>query len=340
MASFTSIPPELHSYIFQLGCTDDGTTIRALSLLSRYFYAIAGPLLYHTLSISVSSPNDHLPLLLKKLQATPPHLRRISHLFLSDVPSSPSSSASTPQKLSEPALSNLFDLLTLASPSLRTLSFIAHAPHTSTHIIARLFRTSFPLLSELSVSGYYPFPSPPPFPREAPNPTQTPRMPSLKKLHLHGNRNPHGLLQSRSLEGACPALEELRVSGLAMASSFVIEVEDALLACVSSSSSSSSSDDALLFPASLPPNIKSVIVQAGVRPPAVGAKPPTAVVLLKDDAMMRQLERIREVARDAEREGVRVSVLDRPEEAISPAEMKKVWLDGVGGRSRDGWWCS
>jgi hypothetical protein len=165
-------------------------------------------------------------------------------------------------------------------------------------------------------------------------------MPSLKKLHLHGNRNPHGLLQSRSLEGACPALEELRVSGLAMASSFVIEVEDALLACVSSSSSSSSegSDDALLFPASLPPNIKSVIVQAGVRPPAVGAKPPTAVVLLKDDAMMRQLERIREVARDAEREGVRVSVLDRPEEAISPAEMKKVWLDGVGGRSRDGWW--
>ena len=158
-------------------------------------------------------------------------------------------------------------------------------------------------------------------------------MPSLKKLHLHGNRNPHGLLQSHSLEGACPALEELRVSGLAMASSFVIELEDALF----SSFSANDSDDA--FSASLPPNVKSVIVQAGARPP-VGGKASMTMMVLKDDAMMRQLERIREVARDAEREGVRVSVLDRPEagvDVISPLEMKKVWLDGVGGGC-DGWW--
>lgn len=161
-------------------------------------------------------------------------------------------------------------------------------------------------------------------------------MPSLKKLHLHGNRNPHGLLQSQALEGACPALEELRVSGLAMASSFVIELEDALLSSSSSSSEGSDNDDAL-FPASLPPTIKSVIVQAGVRPP-VGAK--SSMVVLKDDAMMRQLERIRAIARDREEEGVRVVVLDRPEEGMdvmSPAEMKKVWLNGVAGR-RDGWW--
>lgn len=129
-------------------------------------------------------------------------------------------------------------------------------------------------------------------------------------------------------------MEELRVSGLAMASSFVIELEDALL-----SSANANNDDALMFPASLPPNIRSVIVQAGARP-SVGGKSSMTMVLLKDDAMMRQLERIREIARDAEREGVRVAVLDRPEagvDVMSPAEMKKVWLDGVGGRS-DGWW--
>ena len=124
------------------------------------------------------------------------------------------------------------------------------------------------------------------------------------------------------------------MSGLAMASSFVIELEDALF----SSFSAKDSDDAFSA-ASLPPNIKSVIVQAGARHP-VGGKASMTMMVLKDDAMMRQLERIREVARDAEREGVRVSVLDRPEagvDAMSPAEMKKVWLDGVGG-GRDGWW--
>lgn len=132
------------------------------------------------------------------------------------------------------------------------------------------------------------------------------------------------------------------MSGLAMASSFVVELEDALLSCVLSSSSFSAKaknegDDALLFPASLPPNIRSVIVQPGARPP-VGAKSSMTMVRLKEDAMMRQLERIREIARDSEREGVRVVVLDRPEvDVMSPAEMKKVWLDGVGGGC-DGWW--
>ena len=124
-----------------------------------------------------------------------------------------------------------------------------------------------------------------------------------------------------------------------MASSFVIELEDALLSRVSSGTKNEG-DDALLFPAALPPHIRSVIVQAGASPP-VGAKSSTTMVRLKDDAMMRQLERIREIARDAEREGVRVVVLDRPEvgpvDVMSPAEMKKVWLDGVGGGC-DGWW--
>ena len=124
------------------------------------------------------------------------------------------------------------------------------------------------------------------------------------------------------------------MSGLAMASSFVIELEDALF---SSFSAKDSDDDA--FSASLPPNIKSVIVQAAAKPP-VGGKASMTMMVLKDDAMMRRLERIREVARDAEREGVRVVVLDRPEagvDVMSPAEMKKVWLNGVGG-GRDGWW--
>ncbi|KAF9054683.1 hypothetical protein BJ165DRAFT_1324515, partial [Panaeolus papilionaceus] len=199
-----TLPPELHSYIFQLACTDNGQTIRTLNSVSSYFHEISKIFLYQT--VSVSGP-EQIEALLQRIEHIPQHHRLIRHLYLSD------GTLENPKSASAQAITRL---LLIAAPHLHSLAFVIASPFQSTTLISRLLRTSFPNLIDLTISGFYPFPS------------SAGKFPKLQILHLHGNTNPVGLFQSNCLVKSCPALRSLHISGLKVAGPFVMELHEAL----------------------------------------------------------------------------------------------------------------
>ncbi|KAL0570130.1 hypothetical protein V5O48_011835 [Marasmius crinis-equi] len=195
------IPLELVSHICSFACNDDGTTFKSLRATNKYLRQVCFPMQYQSLSLNGHEDVAHLG---EKLQAIPEHLRRIFHLHLS-LP------FPDPRSLHD-NMNHLTRLLLLASPTLETLAFSTPTEIASSTVIARLFRTPFPHLTELSIHGYYPFPDP-----------AMVEMPLLERLHLSGNRNPYGLLPT--LKGSFPSLTHLRLSGLSVASSFARDLE-------------------------------------------------------------------------------------------------------------------
>jgi len=303
------LPVELHVHIFGLACTDDGWTIRALSMVSRYFWEVSRAYLYQNVSVSGT---DRVFALLDRLETLPPRLRQIRHLFLTDVPS-------TSPKIAAPQLSQqenqaVIRLISLAAPTLHSFSFVPSAPFSSTSLIARVFRTSFPLLKSLTISGFYPFPSSPG------------KFPSLKHLNLNGNRNPHGLFQMGTLEDACPVLESLEVTGLGLAGGFVLELEDALTASEVWERDDERCGD-IMPPAKLPPSVRRVTVQAGPEPvvAANSSGPMPDVATMKDRVLTGRLQALK--SRKATRvNGVEVLVLDRCVSPISAEDIRRDWL--------------
>jgi len=263
-------PPELHS--------------------SKYFNKIAGPFLYQ--SIFISGPKQ-ISSLASRLGSTPPHLRRIRHLFISD------------EGGSDPA-----GILTFATSTLETLTYISRNPANSTQSIARLFRLSFPHLRELTISCYYPFPSSPG------------KFPRLTHLHLHGNRNPHGLLQLGGLDGACPSLSHLRVSGLSMAVSFAEELQEAF-----SEPETNTTD---LFPSEgLPAHVECVIVQPGSLRSTKSSEGEylPAALRKREEAMMEKLTMVRASAT----KGVRFEILEGSDVGPFLQTLRQHWVDRLGG---------
>ena len=298
-------PLELHSYICQLAGLDDGKTIRALSLVSKYFCEVARPYIYQCLSIS--GPVQ-VNILLSKLESTPSHLRHIRHLFLSDKTfDKPARNPRSTPPASEP--SAVTRILTLAAPTLESLTLVYSNPITGTYAIARLFRLSFPHLRELSVSGFYPYPSLPG------------RFPRLTHLHLHGNRNPHGLLQTGGLDEACPSLTHLRVSGLSTAVSFAQELQQAF---------SDDEETASLFPSRLPPHMEYVVVQPGS--PGLAGKSPSATLHKRDEVMKERLAAVKKFAT----KGVRYNMLEGSEVGPVLEAFKRDWVDRLEG-GHGGW---
>ncbi|KAI9065743.1 hypothetical protein FKP32DRAFT_1665249 [Trametes sanguinea] len=212
-----ALPLELHAQIFEFACTDDGTTARSLSLVSRYVRDVSAPYRYQSLSIfGLEQMNE----LVTRLDALPHHLRRIRHLFLSDWTHNqtkgrvvPSSDEALDRYELEKTLA--VRIITLAAATVETLVVVSSCPYTGPTLLGALFSTPMPRLTELSVHGFYPFPH---VPRS---------MPRLERLHLSGNRNPHGLLQLGALDAACPSLVHLHLSGLVAASSFAEELHSA-----------------------------------------------------------------------------------------------------------------
>jgi hypothetical protein len=298
--NLNSCPPELHSYICELACLDDGSTVRALSLVSKYFREIARPFLYQSVAISGL---DKIALLVAKLDSTPSHLRQIRHLFITDHAAGKQPYNVGPPNGSDSA--NIIRILSLAAPTAETLSFISRSPATSTAAIAQLFRLTFPRLRDLTVSGFYPFLTAKP-------------MPSLERLHLHGNRNPHGLLQMGGLDDACPSLTHLRVSGLSMALSFALELQEAF-----------SDDNTSPFPSTLSPHIRQLLVQPAPTLPASG-KP--AAAHAREQLMMDQLSKLKAP------NGVRFEVLGRPEGDALYDSFRRDWQARLEGG--EGCWIS
>lgn len=303
------LPTELHAHIFNLACTDDGWTIRALSLVSVYFREVARAFLYRNVSVSGT---DRVFALLDRLETLPPRLRQIRHLFLTDIPS-------TSPKIPSPQLSHkenqaVIRLITIAAPTLHSFSFVPNAPFSSTSLIARVFRTSFPVLKNLTISGFYPFPSSPG------------KFPSLKRLILNGNRNPHGLFQMGTLEDACPALESLEVTGLGLAGGFVLELEGALTASEVWGQENERDGD-IMAVAKLPQRVRRVTVQAGPEPvvAANSSGPIPDVATMKDRMLMGRLQALK--SRKATRvNGVQVVVPDRCVSPISAEDVRRDWL--------------
>ncbi|KAJ4491925.1 hypothetical protein C8J55DRAFT_402353, partial [Lentinula edodes] len=190
---------------------DSGASIRSLLRASQLFHDICAPLKYHCLSLTTASSIEHLHQELKHLENSPAHLRRILHLYIS-------LSQSDIQGDTEcDTISHIFYILQCAAETLKTLTFIYHNTVFSTSVLGQLLRRSFPVLTELTIHGFYPFPK-----------MNKSFMPMLERLHLSGNRNPYGLLQLSSLDECFPSLSHLRISGLLMAGSFVEELKGAL----------------------------------------------------------------------------------------------------------------
>ncbi|KAI0804740.1 hypothetical protein BC629DRAFT_1283436 [Irpex lacteus] len=246
-----SLPIELHSQIFELACSDDGTTAQSLALVSRYVREVSKPFLLQ--SIAVSGLHS-LTALADKLESLPMHKRRVRNLFISDwtrkeIESKVVSAHDADMDRYEAERLTIMRLLESIAPTLETLSFVISCPFNSTRLIGHLFSLSLPSLEALSVHGFYPFP-----------PSHE-NMPNLRRLHLSGNRNPHGIFQVGSLRIASPKLEHLHISGLVSAASFADELNSVLLPDKDAPATS-------LLHATLPPSIKRITVTTGPSPAA------------------------------------------------------------------------
>lgn len=292
-----SCPPELHAYICQLTCVDDGYTVRSINKTSRYLYYISKPYLYQ--SLSVSGPKQ-IRAITTLLETNPKaYLRHIRYLFISDTIDGELAQA-TPE-----THTLISRIISLAAPTLESLSFIASSPQTSTSLIARLFRTSFPHLRDLTISGFYPFP------------LSAGKFPQLERLHLSGNRNPHGLLQMSVLDSACPSLKFLKISGLQSAASFVMEVQEAI------QNHENEEEVRTLFPAKFPARVRQVTLQAGPKKVMKEAN-----IQRKDLLMMKGLADLN-IETKSNMNGVEVIVLDRSLEPSTVQHIKQEWLESI-----------
>ncbi|KIK67884.1 hypothetical protein GYMLUDRAFT_68901 [Collybiopsis luxurians FD-317 M1] len=335
--AFLLLPTELLAQIFALTTTlDSGATLRSLLLVSRLFHSISVPLKFYCVNLTTSRDIQRFHRELERLEHAPTHSRRIFHLFVSLAQSDIETDTECD------TINQIFSILHTAADTLQSLTLIYHNTLFSTSVFGRLFRFSLPVLTELTIHGFYPFPSPVPF-NEFPSSDSasckinTSFMPMLERLHLSGNRNPYGLLQLSSLGECFPSLTHLRVSGLQMAGSFAEEVKIALeehSACFPNRSNEESEERIPALersPARLPPNLQSLVVQPGYillpgRPNAA------ASVLKKDSWMMGRLKEIGEAAKG--RQGVRVTLKDRMQDpATAPVSsgLYKDWLGRMNG---------
>jgi len=296
-----SCPPELHSYICSLACTDDGYTARSLSLVSKYFAQITAPYLYQSLCASEPSKIRSLA---HKLQQLPAHHRRIHHLFISD-------------NSGERDLTNsIVSILALAAPTLETLAFVTSSPLNSTPLIARLFRMRFPRVYELTISGHYPFPSTPSC------------FPVLERLHLLGNRNPHGLLSLGGLESSMPTLTHLRISGLNLAVSFSQELHQAF------SLSAIEGGAACMFPSKLPSHLQQLVVQCGPEP--APCRSSSAIARQKDQTMVDNLKQLQALVTKEGGHRTQFSMLSRRTAEVSSDDIRTYWVARL--RGKEGCW--
>ena len=244
-----SLPIELHSQIFELACTDDGTTARSLSMVSRYVREVSQPFALQSIAVSGLCS---LTGLVNKLELLPSHKRRVRKLFISDWTRKEAelkaiSSSDADMDRYEVERLTITRLLGLVSPTIESLSFVISCPFNSTRLIGYLFSLNLPFLEDLLVYGFYPFPS------------SESNLPNLRRLHLSGNRNPHGIFQSGSLQTAMPKLEELRISGLVSAASFAEELRSAV-------SPTGQVERMSQFPVALPTGLKRITVSTGPSP--------------------------------------------------------------------------
>ncbi|KIM89284.1 hypothetical protein PILCRDRAFT_61514, partial [Piloderma croceum F 1598] len=74
-----SSPPEICHKIFTEACLDDGSTARSLSLVSKYIHEASNPTRFQNIALR---GYKQITAFAGILERTPPHLRRVCHLFI------------------------------------------------------------------------------------------------------------------------------------------------------------------------------------------------------------------------------------------------------------------
>ncbi|TFY51847.1 hypothetical protein EVJ58_g10347 [Rhodofomes roseus] len=265
---------------------------------------------------------EQIRALTARLAPNPHYLRRVRHLYLADR-------KTTPDTLRAPHVHPASDadllhyeetqtaaarLLVLAAPTLETLALAADCPFTGTALIAHLFALELPHLRELAVRGFYPYPAGPY--------AEEPVMLRLERLYLEGNRNPHGLLTVSGLREACPALEQLVISGVVAAQGFANEAQTVVGYADGSADAGADTD------APLPRGLR-IVVRPGTIAKNAGGR------MLRYHAKM--LETLK---RAADSSAGKLVLPRRPYPADSKKSgadpMRELWRERVaGGR---GWW--
>ncbi|KAJ2912458.1 hypothetical protein MD484_g7960, partial [Candolleomyces efflorescens] len=200
----------LSSYDSEEDRNQNVNAIFAFCQVNKYFYEVAFPYLFRRVRVCDA----------RKVLALDGALRRhrvvVRHLCLVPTaqPQQGGGGATSNQELGKA----LVRIVSYTAPTLYSLSLdLSNCLQESPVVLSRVFRTGFPELEYLSLGGFYP------------NPTGTAdRFPKVRTLHLAGNRNPHGLLQLGCVANTFPRLGRLKISGLSMAVSFALELEEAV----------------------------------------------------------------------------------------------------------------
>ncbi|GBE77281.1 predicted protein [Sparassis crispa] len=145
-------PVEIHSVIFSLACTDDGTTGRSLSLVSRHVRRVSEPFRWQSLSLLGLQQARHFVKLLKQT----PGYHPVYHLFLSTQ--SPllmsNDQYNMPRENPDKEWYDLLDIiLRYTAPTLQTLSlYVTSKSHfLGAACIPLLLTIAFPYLVELTI---------------------------------------------------------------------------------------------------------------------------------------------------------------------------------------------
>ncbi|KDQ49216.1 hypothetical protein JAAARDRAFT_662528 [Jaapia argillacea MUCL 33604] len=220
-------PPEICEYIFSFACTDDGTTARSLSLVSRYIYQTSTIYRYQTISVMGV---DKMLSLCVALEKTPLPRRPVRHLFATHhkIPANASSrplsrrftvdliygkssltqmATSIKDKHEEPTNLQTFRavvrLLGLVSSTLETLTIVMPSKTQGFAIPLPLHRLT--ALTELSIYGMFGS-------HTAWIPELSYTLPKLQRLHIAGpDTNQY---QTPWLVRLAPALTHLRLTGV------------------------------------------------------------------------------------------------------------------------------
>ena len=81
MSAFVPFAPEICERIFAYACTDDGTTGRSLSMVSRLVHNTSKAFKYY--SIAINGPRQAVGFV-ELMESFPPDLRVVPHLFVSN----------------------------------------------------------------------------------------------------------------------------------------------------------------------------------------------------------------------------------------------------------------
>ncbi|KAI0354860.1 hypothetical protein OH77DRAFT_1425450 [Trametes cingulata] len=146
-------PLEIQMLILAFACTDDGSTGRSLSLVSRAFRQLSYPYQWYSLAIYGHAQATAFA---KDLCSLPPALtppRPISHLFVSTrtVLGAVDHIALDPPQIWPGVLRSI---LRYAAPTLQTLALISYeASVGSAAFLSQALRVHYPCLTELTIRG-------------------------------------------------------------------------------------------------------------------------------------------------------------------------------------------